>query len=735
MANYTLSNLPAKFAIGDTITINFTGAMQSLNIGTYREVGVLKIECWGGGGQHDGQSSPAGGGKGGYVVGELNTKNLRENGTTMLYCIVGGYANTFNGGGSGSKIGGGATDVRTDWTGGAWNNATSLNSRLIVAGGGGATTSGGSYQAGDGGGFTGVTGSMGRNCYQAASGGSQISGGVGGRSNGGTDMSPLNGGAGSFGVGGSSPASTYHGGGGGGGWYGGAGGVSDGDPAGVDCYNPGGGGSSYIAGHPSCPQAHPNQIALSNGSTVTGANPMAANGKIVMTVLSINLPPNSPNNLSPEGTSTIPAMLKTLNPTFSWMFSDPDPDDTQHAFRIIVRKQDASIVHDTGKLAGATNTYTLPGNLLTMNTLYSYTVTVWDKADDSAVSAMNYFMPSNAPIATPTFGTADPFSSPTGTSLVPRLTWFYSDPDQHAQSAYEVEVFRALDDLKVLGSGVIRSATPYYDVPVDILVSGVTYYWKVRVIDSTGLDSPFSNGYYFLTNHPPGTPRLVSPRDTIRTGKRPVFTATIEDDPEDDAQHYKIEIAEDEAFTSGLQVRCSEMALVGWEVKTAAGEFVSLPATGADSTYESGAVRYTWQTDLQEGKTYYWRMASIDATTGASSVWTPVRKIRCGNVLQFQGKTSISTTLPAARIVFSAVMNVPNDGKLPASIKIEACNNGHDAEPSWEDCTQAYLHGQYHRFANTVKNADTWAVNYRVTIKANDSLGPIEVDAIGISFD
>ncbi|MCR8980722.1 hypothetical protein [Brevibacillus laterosporus] len=128
-------------------------------------------------------------------------------------------------------------------------------------------------------------------------------------------------------------------------------------------------------------------------------------------------------------------------------------------------------------------------------------------------------------------------------------------------------------------------------------------------------------------------------------------------------------------------------------------------------------------------------MAPVDATTGAQGVWSTTRSIKVGNVLQFQLKKPITTSLAAERMVFRAKMKLPTDGKLPASLKMEACNNALDEEPTWEDITEAYTQGKYHAFKNITKIADSWALDVRVTINANDSLGKIECNGFGISFD
>ena len=219
----------------------YTGESQSF-IAT--EGGYYKIEAWGAQG---GGFDPYAGGIGGYTSGYINL-NQNDN----LYVYVGGEglkeesvtnAGGWNGGGysgnnssSYSAGGGGATDIRL--TNGAWNNDTSLNSRIMVAGGGGgaAIRNNGTDLVFTPGNATGLIGQNGTGSYVYTNavdptGGTQTSGGTYGRSGYTT-------GAGSFGYGAQSNPSGA-GGGGGGGYYGG----------GTGWGRAGGAGSSFISGY------------------------------------------------------------------------------------------------------------------------------------------------------------------------------------------------------------------------------------------------------------------------------------------------------------------------------------------------------------------------------------------------------------------------------------------------------------------------------------------------------
>lgn len=182
----------------------------------YGKAGWYKVELWGA----SGADSSKKGGAGSYTSGIIY---LEEN--ACLYFYIGrsgsGVTGGANGGGNGDGTGlggGGASDVRL--VSGAWNDATSLASRIMVAAGGSGGTTANSGQNG---------GTL--EAYRTADttfgqGASQTTGGTGGSGAG----------DGKLGIGGNG---VSNGSGGGGGYYGGGGGSNA----------SGGGGSSFISGY------------------------------------------------------------------------------------------------------------------------------------------------------------------------------------------------------------------------------------------------------------------------------------------------------------------------------------------------------------------------------------------------------------------------------------------------------------------------------------------------------
>ncbi|MFT4413177.1 hypothetical protein ACLM5H_04875 [Fredinandcohnia humi] len=450
----------------------------------------------------------------------------------------------------------------------------------------------------------------------------------------------------------------------------------------------------------------------------------------------------SASTTSPKGTMSAPATVATLTPQLSWSYSDPE-GNAQSAYQVrVVNGHDGSdIKWDTGKVLSGNTSVTVPANILQPNTLYAWEVTVWDtgnlqSTNTSISEGWAYFRTTQAPTVTNLTPGSTDSNNPVATSLTPRLSWTFGDAEGHAQTKYFLQIFLA-DGTKVYDTGVVVSSNKYHDVPAGTLQAGVKYQWHVRVYDSTDM-STLSDKAWILTNFPPAPVTLNAPVDTKRVPKRVSFEATVGDDQENNNQHFRIQMATDSNFSSVVLDKNSQ-SHTGWEYNNNGSWFAISQDNGVASTQEGKKIRYndlnTVEQILQVNRTYYWRIAPIDAFSGTQGNWSTVRSIRVGDVLEFDLKNPIVTSAPADRIVFSAVYKIAQDGAIPATLKVEATNNGLDASPTWEDVTEAFINGTYHRFTNTSKTATEWAVDVRVTIIANDTLGTIEFDGIGFSFD
>lgn len=125
------------------------------------------------------------------------------------------------------------------------------------------------------------------------------------------------------------------------------------------------------------------------------------------------------------------------------------------------------------------------------------------------------------------------------------------------------------------------------------------------------------------------------------------------------------------------------------------------------------------------------RTATITVSDGQATATRTITFTRVDDRIIFSGKTAIATSIASTKIVASGIVTLASG----ATLKIEACNNGFDASPAWEDITTAYNAKTAYKFANATKTATKWGVNYRVTVLKNTATSKSYVKAIGISFE
>jgi hypothetical protein len=260
-------------------------------------------------------------------------------------------------------------------------------------------------------------------------------------------------------------------------------------------------------------------------------------------------------------------------------------------------------------------------------------------------------------------------TAPEGTSVAPTLTWDYNQTFNQAK--YQVKIFDG--NTVVHDTGVIESASKSYAVPAGVLQGGKIYGWEVTGTDVNGSQVP-SNRLYFITNNIPGKPIPDHVPDTLRVGKHPVFTATVNNDVEDDSQSFVLQLATDSAFTQGLLTFDSSIRVEGWEYFDGT-TWQPFPLGGKIAAENEGRkVRYTVGVDpyygdpLVEGKTYYWRMAAKDGATETLSDWTDEQKLT--NLLGTAGACDSTTgwTTSGASAAVDTSVKTAGSGSLKITI-------------------------------------------------------------------
>ena len=121
----------------------------------------------------------------------------------------------------------------------------------------------------------------------------------------------------------------------------------------------------------------------------------------------------------------------------------------------------------------------------------------------------------------------------------------------------------------------------------------------------------------------------------------------------------------------------------------------------------------------------------IVATDGVEEVTRTYTFVKSIASLMVQRTTPISASTKPTNIIVTVVKNIPYN----ATMKVEACNNGFDTNPTWEDITDSVTSGLTHVFSNATKTASQWGVNIRVTVDRNGAEGACYITEIGGNFE
>ena len=166
-------------------------------------------------------------------------------------------------------------------------------------------------------------------------------------------------------------------------------------------------------------------------------------------------------------------------------------------------------------------------------------------------------------------------------------------------------------------------------------------------------------------------------------------------------------------FTEGLE----KWDGTGWQPAQAAGEG------------DAGALFRLPVEGLPLNADLYARVSATDQAGSSYAAYSGIVPLRTGDILEF--KTLPARRAQRPRYVFP-LLSASIDPQ--AQVRILACNNGDDALPVWEDCTEAYEKGETWQFQNQHKSAGQWAVRLHVTIEARSATGEISVRAVGLGL-
>jgi hypothetical protein len=147
--------------------------------------------------------------------------------------------------------------------------------------------------------------------------------------------------------------------------------------------------------------------------------------------------------------------------------------------------------------------------------------------------------------------------------------------------------------------------------------------------------------------------------------------------------------------------------------------------SGAQQTFTVSQDRFR---RLPNGANTLTVTAAHQRGASATRTWTFSRN---ETQIQVQLESPLAADDMPSRIVVNVQRSIPPG----ASFQVLVCNNGNDASPAWEDCTNQVLNGLLYIFKNTTKTAAKWGVNIQVNVQRNGAVGDCWVSSIGGNFD
>ena len=101
------------------------------------------------------------------------------------------------------------------------------------------------------------------------------------------------------------------------------------------------------------------------------------------------------------------------------------------------------------------------------------------------------------------------------------------------------------------------------------------------------------------------------------------------------------------------------------------------------------------------------------------------------NKVQIVTKNPIETDVAATKIMVS-----PDWDKTGCTGKVEVCNNGFDASPTWEDMTTMAALNRPYVFTNKTKTAAKWGIKIRLTLTKNQGYeGEVAIYGFGGAYE
>ncbi len=306
--------------------------------------------------------------------------------------------------------------------------------------------------------------------------------------------------------------------------------------------------------------------------------------------------PDPPPLVSPADA----ARTADTTPDLSATYSESDGNPGTLAFQLCSNQDCSTVVQSdtTSSLAsGATGTWT--PTALAEGTYYWRVQATDSLSNASGWSSTRSFVVDTTPPGTPTLGA--PADGTRVSSSTLNATFVDSDSTDRGIVDFE------------LCSNVSCSGIPTTDTSASVsggtgvswtptgLVSGTTYYWRLRATDTAGNQTSWTPTESFvLDTNPPGTPTLVAPGVGVYLPAGAGLSATFSNSDSGDSSTVDFKICSD--------VNCSTVLMSG----------------SSSSGLADGATGSWMPTGLADG-TYYWQAQARDEA-GNRSAWSTAQE-------------------------------------------------------------------------------------------------------------
>jgi hypothetical protein len=177
--------------------------------------------------------------------------------------------------------------------------------------------------------------------------------------------------------------------------------------------------------------------------------------------------------------------------SFAWARSDTDPNDTQTAYRVVIRRRDTmATIIDTGFVTSSLYTTTQSMNISALGLLESpLDWSVQLKDADGVTGPLS--TPTQFTVgAAPTLTIVSPADASVVTTALPTVTWTFTGFGARAQRAYRVSIYDTSGGLgpdPVVTTGWLAGTVTTYTFSTQVLVNANPYQIVVDVQDDGGL--------------------------------------------------------------------------------------------------------------------------------------------------------------------------------------------------------------------------------------------------------